>query len=188
MNHLNYWKLPGFENIFLEDSYVFKIGSTSNLMDLIVEAVLTEAHPQYHPPLPKEQYCYREMILSFPFPQKYLLILSNIKAAKSADNSLDYGGIDKFYRNGDVYCLNGDWEELIIVCDRPTLTPGTMAMPGGQRRVLSYEHLKKSYFSEINSPAIILGIDYSNLFPYSTYATLAAQKHNMGSIQAFSMG
>lgn len=60
MERLNYWQFPGFENIYLEDSYVLSINDKTSIQ-ILLEAVLTENHSLYTQPLPEEQYCYRRM-------------------------------------------------------------------------------------------------------------------------------
>ncbi|SKB11761.1 hypothetical protein PL11201_180015 [Planktothrix sp. PCC 11201] len=50
MDRLNYWQLPGLENIYLEDSYVLGI-KTDTSIEFFLEAILTENHSLYTSPL-----------------------------------------------------------------------------------------------------------------------------------------
>jgi len=121
MERLNYWQLPGFENIYLEDSYVLSIINAKISIQILLEAVLTENHPLYTPALSEEQYCYRQMTVNFPHPQTYDLVLNNIRAIADPDGSVDYGNIDDFFMADDKYYLRGEWGELTIVSDPPLL-------------------------------------------------------------------
>ena len=121
MERLNYWQLPGFENIYLEDSYVLSINANTISIQILLEAVLTENHPLYTPALSGEQYCYRQMTVNFPHPQTYDLVLNNISAIADPDGSVDYGNIDEFFRADDKYYLRGEWGKLTIVSDPPIL-------------------------------------------------------------------
>jgi len=121
MERLNYWQLPGFENIYLEDSYVLSINANTISIKILLEAVLTENHPLYTPALSGEQYCYRQMTVNFPHPQTYDLVLNNISAIADPDGSVDYGNIDVFFMADDKYYLRGEWGELTIVSDPPRL-------------------------------------------------------------------
>jgi hypothetical protein len=121
MERLNYWQLPGFENIYLEDSYVLSINANTISIKILLEAVLTENHPLYTPALSGEQYCYRQMTVYFPHPQTYDLVLNNISAIADPDGSVDYGNIDVFFMADDKYYLRGEWGEVTIVSDPPRL-------------------------------------------------------------------
>jgi hypothetical protein len=120
MERLNYWQFPGFENIYLEDSYVLSINDKTSIQ-ILLEAVLTENHSLYTQPLPEEQYCYRRMSVNFPHPQTYDLVLNNISPIADPDGSVDYGNIDEFFMADGKYYLTGEWGELTIVSDPPTL-------------------------------------------------------------------
>ncbi|PSB03785.1 hypothetical protein C7B69_26215 [filamentous cyanobacterium Phorm 46] len=120
MERLNYWQFPGFENIYLEDSYVLSINAKVSIQ-ILLEAVLTENHPLYTSALSGEQYCYRQMTVNFPNPQTYDLVLNNISPIADPDGSVDYGNIDEFFMADDKYYLRGEWGELTIVSDPPLI-------------------------------------------------------------------
>ncbi len=120
MERLNYWQFPGFENIYLEDSYVLSINDKTSIQ-ILLEAVLTENHSLYTQPLPGEQYCYRRMTVNFSHPETYDLVLNNISPIADPDGSVDYGNIDDFFMADDKYYLRGEWGELTIVSDPPRL-------------------------------------------------------------------
>ncbi len=122
MERLNYWQFPGFENIYLQDSYVISIHAKTSIQ-ILLEAVLTEHHPLYTQPLPGEQYCYRRMTVNFPHPQTYDLVVNNINPIADPDGSIDYGNIDEFFirADGKYYLRVGEWGELTIVSDPPMI-------------------------------------------------------------------
>lgn len=120
MERLNYWQFSGFENIYLEDSYVLSINAKTSIQ-ILLETVLTENHSLYTQPLPGEQYCYRRMTVNFPHPQTYDLVLNNISPIADPDGSVDYGNIDEFFSADGKYYLRGEWGELTIVSDPPIL-------------------------------------------------------------------
>ncbi len=120
MERLNYWQFSGFENIYLEDSYVLSINAKTSIQ-ILLEAVLTGNHSLYTQPLPGEQYCYRRMTVNFPHPQTYDLVLNNISPIADPDGSVDYGNIDDFFSADGKYYLRGEWGELTIVSDPPIL-------------------------------------------------------------------
>ncbi len=109
---LNYWHFPGFENVYLEDSYVLGIKAQGSVVEILIEAVLTENHPLYAHPLPGEQYCYRKMNVKFPHPQTYNLVLQKIRSIPGIDGSVDWGNVDEFYRDEGKYYMRGEWAGL----------------------------------------------------------------------------
>ncbi|WP_449419289.1 hypothetical protein [Phormidium nigroviride] len=122
MQHLNYWDFKGFENVYLEDSYVLGIHRSTSELCIHIEAVLTENHSLYTQPLPGEQYCYRRMTIKFLHPHTYNLVLQNINPIPDLDGSVDYGNIDDFFSADGKYYLRGEWGELTIVSDPPLLS------------------------------------------------------------------
>jgi hypothetical protein len=61
-----YETIPGLENVYLEDSWVLGVFESDDSLSFDLDAVLTEQHPQGHPPKPGEQYAYRRVSLTFP--------------------------------------------------------------------------------------------------------------------------
>ena len=48
----DYYEFPSLEHVYLEDSYVMDIQTDPDAVEISVETVLTETHPQYSDPLP----------------------------------------------------------------------------------------------------------------------------------------
>ena len=127
MATINYWQFPGFENVYLEDSYVLGIKAQGSVVEILIEAVLTENHPLYTPPLPGEQYCYRQMTIKFPQPQNYTLV-NKMRAISGVDGSVDYGNIEEFYRNEQQSYIRGEWGEITIISEVPVMMANHLSL------------------------------------------------------------
>jgi hypothetical protein len=161
MERLNYWQLPGFENIYLEDSYVLSINANTISIQILLEAVLTENHPLYTPALSGEQYCYRQMTVKFPHPQTYDLVLNNISPIADPDGSVDYGNIDDFFMADDKYYLRGEWGELTIVSDPPRLVDENYLIVRNGEKFIQINKDKISFYEWKREEGVI-GLLYEN--------------------------
>ena len=119
INKIPYHRLPNFEHLYLEDSYVLNIKVEESSVQIFVEAVLNEGHPQYSAPLPNEQYCYRKACIFFPSVDKVTWVKKIMRPYKDATGKIDYGNIDRFYFSEGHYHLLGDWGEIDIVSSEP---------------------------------------------------------------------
>ena len=119
MRKIRYHKLPGFEGVYLEDSYVLDIQTEPDCVDIFLEAVLTEKHPRYMSPKLNEQYCYRNAHIYFPNVEKVTWGEKSMTLYKDANGEIDYGNIDTFYFVDGRYHLAGDWGALDIVSSKP---------------------------------------------------------------------
>lgn len=50
-----YWSIPGFEDLYLEDSWVLDITARPGVLEVVVDLVLRESHLSYKPPLTGER-------------------------------------------------------------------------------------------------------------------------------------
>lgn len=117
----NYYELPNFENIFLEDSYVLDLLITPVKLTIDLEVVLTENHFLYRKPLPSEQYCCRKAKITF-LNVEFVSWKEKIKQPyKDALGEIDYGNIDSFIFVDNTYKISGDIGELEIISDVPSL-------------------------------------------------------------------
>ena len=178
MERLNYWQLPGFENIYLEDSYVLSINANTISIQILLEAVLTENHPLYTPALSGEQYCYRQMTVKFPHPQTYDLVLNNISAIADPDGSVDYGNIDDFFMADDKYYLRGEWGELTIVSDPPRLVDENYLIVRNGEKFLQINK-DKIRFYEWKREGVI-GLVYENDFGIPLNVQIEAEQDPEG--------
>ncbi|MET3528144.1 hypothetical protein [Phenylobacterium koreense] len=109
--------LSTLENIYLEDSYflgMLAVGSDLKLRGLFA---LTGDHPDYAPPKPGEQHCYREGDI----------VISGLKVTKwqagahptilvGPDTELDFGSIG-IGANDDGYWVETEWFEMSFQAD-----------------------------------------------------------------------
>ncbi len=118
---LDYFNFPGFENIYLEDSYVLEIKTNSTSVEILLEAVLTEQHSLYTNPNSNEQYCYKKIVIHFPDAESVIWIDRKMISYTDANGEIDFGNIDEFYLENDFYRLSGDWGELKIKSGKPII-------------------------------------------------------------------
>ncbi len=165
MDRLNYWQLPGLENIYLEDSYVLGI-KTDTSVEFFLEVVLTENHSLYTSPLPGERYCYRRITLKFPHPQTYNLTLNKMLPIVDPDGTWDYGNIDAFFMENEAYNLIGEWGELTVISDPPVIEfdpDFSIANSDFLQKMISFEKIKENYPTLIDENVKSLSINFSVL-------------------------
>lgn len=109
---MEYYEIPLLRNIYFEDSYVIAINESEGDLIFYLEAVLSETHPYFKTPKLGEQYRYKQAILSFVGVSPNGRLVWNLNASESIIKERDYGNIDIFRVDGDVYTLCGDWGEL----------------------------------------------------------------------------
>lgn len=102
-------------HVYLEDSWVLGVFETADELRFVVEAVLTEQHPEWHTPKPSEQYAYKLIALVFRRPREVVWVerMSGLPAM-DASGELDYGNIDAFTWDGLVFDLSGDWGHVRV--------------------------------------------------------------------------
>lgn len=84
--------------------------ATPGKFSIALDFVLREGHPQYAPPLQGEQCSYRKGCLVFSDVKEVSWSgQGRIKPAIDANDEIDYGGIDSFTIEHDVYRLEGDF-------------------------------------------------------------------------------
>ena len=110
----SYDRIPGLEAVYLEDSFVLTVCVQPREVDLVVEAVLREVHPQYSDPKEGEQYCYRRGRLRFLEVRHVNWRMGGARAAYDATGELDWGGFDQFEVNSNRYIIVGDFGALEI--------------------------------------------------------------------------
>jgi hypothetical protein len=118
----SYEVLPGFQDVYLEDSYVLAIDVTDDRATFGLEVVLRESHPQYTAPRTGEQYCYRPGMLVFPRVRRTEWIEKRLVPSTDASGSIDYGNIDELMEmSPGIFRLAGDWGGLVVESDPPLL-------------------------------------------------------------------
>lgn len=121
MNRQSYHELPGFEQVYLEDSYVLAVMEHPACLEFSLDLVLTEQHPAYAPPGPEEQYCYRRARLLFPEATNIRWLRQNLRPYQDATGTCDYGNIDELVAVNGHYRITGDWGVVEVVSASPAL-------------------------------------------------------------------
>jgi hypothetical protein len=117
-----YYELAELAEVYLEDSYLLTVTVVPGLVELQLDVVLREGHPEYREPRESEQYCFRRGVLRF----------EGVEAvAWRMPGETDYGGVDSYRFDGRVHRIAGDIGELTITCDPPQLVlePDTWSNP-----------------------------------------------------------
>ena len=114
-----YYEFHSLEHVYLEDSYVLDIQTEPDAVEISLETVLTESHPQYSDPLPNEQYCYRNGRICFQNAKRITWVKKSMIPTPDLVGPPDYENIDEFYFSEGSYHLNGGWGELDIISCEP---------------------------------------------------------------------
>lgn len=119
----SYEHLPGFAEIYLEDSYVLGLEVAKEDVTFRVEVVLREGHPDYQAPKPGEQYCYRLGVLRFAGLKEVQWIRRAMRPSADATGSTDLGNIDELVEESPGHFrIAGDWGELTVDSQPPVLS------------------------------------------------------------------
>jgi hypothetical protein len=109
-----YPDLPGFEHLYLEDSWVLGVGETEDGLTFDVETVLNQDH-QWTPPKPGEVHCHQRLLIAFRRPTSIEWIERFPgPPATDATGQKDYGHIDTFLCDDERYELNGNWGHVVV--------------------------------------------------------------------------
>ncbi|WP_328938637.1 hypothetical protein OG288_29280 [Streptomyces tauricus] len=121
--HDNYPSFPGFENVSLEDSYVLDIAVHPGVLTLKLDLLLLPGHPRYGTPLPGERACFRPATVVFSSVRDlHWTGQGVIKPAIDASGSADFGSVDSLARLEASYKIVGDWGEINLQADAPSLS------------------------------------------------------------------
>jgi len=123
-----YHEMRGLEHVYFEDSFVTKIVEELSQLTFVLEAVLTNSHPEYASPRINEQYCYHPARLEFPNVRRLTWESQNFREFTDAAGDTDYGNIDVFYESSGLYYLEGDWGRVQVESDPPIFR---LMKPGG---------------------------------------------------------
>lgn len=118
----SYTDISGFEDVYLEDSWVLDIAVLPGMVTLEVEAVLLESHPAYEQPRPGEAYCYRRGTIRFNGVAAVTWTgQGDVVPAVDASGEQDFGSVDAFEVSEGQYVLEGDFGRLEVSSDPPVL-------------------------------------------------------------------
>lgn len=118
---VNYYEFAGFENVFLEDSFILDLKITPLVFTIDLDLVLTEKHRLYHKPLPHEAYCYRKARILFSNVKSVVWRNKIHEGSKDLTGEMDFGNIDSFVLIDGIYKIDGDLGNIEIVGDAPKL-------------------------------------------------------------------
>lgn len=124
----DYYTFSGLEHVYLEDSYVLNITVKPGTVEFLMEVVLREQHPLYHPPGDAEQYCYAKAILKFSDVRNLEWVERTMRQYSDATGTTDYGNMDALFRLSGWYHIRGDWGYLRLVSSPPVLDVNLGAM------------------------------------------------------------
>ena len=115
----HYYEFPSLEHVYLEDSWVLDIQTGPDSVEITLETVLTESHPEYSDPPPDEQYCYRNGRICFQNAKRITWINKSMVPSPELVGPPTYGNVDALYFSEDSYHVTGEWGELDIVSCEP---------------------------------------------------------------------
>ncbi len=116
-----YSDLPGFQFIYLEDSFVLSIEPSFDFT-IELEAVLLPGHPLYKTPEFNEKYCYAHQSIIFPKIESVDWSRKEMDPILDLDGSTDFGNIDSFYEEDGSFYLEGEWGAVKITSSLPTIS------------------------------------------------------------------
>ncbi len=118
---VNYYEFAGFEQIYLEDSYILDLKITPLILLIYMEIVLTENHFLYRKPLPNEHYCCRKAQITFSNVESVVWTEKIKGSYRDATGEIDFGNIDTFVLTNGIYKITGDLGNLEIISEMPKL-------------------------------------------------------------------
>lgn len=122
MSRKPYYELPGFDQVYFEDSFVTGLIETGAELSFLLDLVLREGHPRYSPPKPDEQYCWRPAKLMFARPTLMRWEKREFRPTTDASGEVDYGNIDAMQILEDgSYRLEGNWGIVVIASAPPSI-------------------------------------------------------------------
>jgi len=113
----SYHHLDIFNNVYFEDSFVLGIRFDEFELIFLLELVLLESHARYLAPRKNQQYYYTRAELRFSKIKNTRWFELNFKANSDSENEIDFGNIDSFEFNEDIFILEGDWGRVEVQCD-----------------------------------------------------------------------
>ena len=117
----DYSRVPGFEGLYLEDSWVLDITARPGVLEFVVELVLRESHPRYESPKAGEQYCYRRGVLRFGAVSSLRWDRQGAVPAIDTTGEQDYGSVDALGVTDHAYTVEGDFGRIAVESAPPTV-------------------------------------------------------------------
>ncbi|WJV44614.1 hypothetical protein [Streptomyces flavofungini] len=116
-----YQDLPGFEHVYLEDSWVLNIEARPGVLTMLLEVHLLPDHPEHQAPPPGKWACYRKATLVFQEVGDLHWTGQGALPTTDPDGTRDFGNVDALIGTALGYQLEGGWGEITIASSAPTL-------------------------------------------------------------------
>jgi hypothetical protein len=120
--HVPYTRFDGFENLYLEDSFVLDVAARPGRLTISAELILTEGHPDYREPRSDERYCMRDGVIEFASVRSLRWTGQGIPPSTDASGSIDYGSIDALHLSEGVIHIEGDFGQIEMESARPVVS------------------------------------------------------------------
>ncbi|TWD73100.1 hypothetical protein FB561_6985 [Kribbella amoyensis] len=114
-----YTELPGFEHMFLKESYVLGVTAGPAYVDFALEVVLTPGHSEYEAPGPEMYLCYRNGHLRFGDVEYLEWAGQGSPPSIDATGEVDYDNIDVFEWDSQQYALQGGFGAMKLTARPP---------------------------------------------------------------------
>ncbi|MFD5079376.1 hypothetical protein [Streptomyces sp. NPDC058371] len=112
---MNYYREVSWLAIYyLEESYVLDIEARPGFLAAEMDLALNVGHPLHKPAASGERHCYRRGRLEFSQVVDLHWVGQGTPPAKDATGELDYGSIDSFEVDGDLYVMTGDFGRISV--------------------------------------------------------------------------
>jgi hypothetical protein len=121
MRMSDYWALPGFDQIYLEDSWVLGVTAAPGTVTFDLEVVLREGHPDYVAPGPNQNYCYRRASIRFGGVTALSWTEQGRPPATDSSREIDFGSIDTLTVAEEGHVVEGDFGRMLIRAGLPTI-------------------------------------------------------------------
>ncbi len=117
----DYDHLPGFEDLYLEGSFVLAIQEAPGLVSFALNAALRPTHPWYEA-RPMDAHSFFRVEIVFSSVRSVSWHARRQLAYKDADGRTDRGTLDVFIADGNgAYVLEGDWGAVSIESAAPSV-------------------------------------------------------------------
>ena len=110
------------EHVYLIDSWVLNVDSDDRRGCFVIDAVLEREHERFYwPPRPGEQHAYARISWCLEGEVWWNDGPHLDKPTVDLSGERDFGGIDAWFKEGDVDHLEGDWGSVAIRGARETV-------------------------------------------------------------------
>ncbi|MFJ5956313.1 hypothetical protein ACIQC5_10175 [Paenarthrobacter sp. NPDC092416] len=117
-----YWKLDHLQDVYLEDSWILSMNASPGRLEVLLDFVLRERHPDYSNPKPGEQYCYKRGSLVFSsVSELHWTAQSRVTPATDASGEIVYGSLDVLQFKDNVWSMDGDFGQISLISTPPQI-------------------------------------------------------------------